>query len=57
MTEPIVATCVECGQSFTYQLRGKPQVTCSSECREQRRRKLTSTRVVRWATRHAAEYA
>lgn len=46
-------TCVECGRTFAYRLRGRPQLVCGPECKGARVRRQTSERVDRWAERRA----
>ncbi|MFN8624103.1 MAG: hypothetical protein U0869_25455 [Chloroflexota bacterium] len=46
-------TCLECGQGFTYRLRGRPQVVCGEACKLARVRRQTAARVDAWAMRRA----
>ena len=48
------AGCVVCGRAFTYGTPGRPAVTCSEACREERSRDLARIRAERWARRLVA---
>lgn len=45
--------CVECSRTFTPRKGGKPQVTCSESCRQDRRTRQAKARQQTWRERLA----
>lgn len=46
------ATCVECGQPFSFRPRGIKQLTCSGRCRLARRERTEAHRRIRFLLAH-----